>query len=118
VSARARITPTTRTLAHLRAHGYVADIAERRQGPITRDLFGCIDVVAAHPERGEILFVQCTSNNGNGNFAARLAKTRAQPTTSELLRAGVRIEVWGWKNEDHEPRIERLSIEQPASGGA
>jgi hypothetical protein len=108
--ARLRITPTTRTIAHLEARGWVVDIAERRQGPITRDLFGCIDIVAAHPERREVLFVQCTSNNGNGNFAARLQKTLAQPTTLQLLRAGVRIEVWGWKNTAAEPRIERLFV--------
>lgn len=109
MSARVRFTPTTRTIGYLESRGWIVDIAERRQGPITRDLFGCIDLVAVHPTLREVLFVQVTSNNGNGNFAARLAKTIAQPTTALLLQAGVRIEVWGWKDQAAEPRIERLS---------
>lgn len=105
VRLQSRASPTVRTLAYLAARGWVADIAERRQGPITHDLFGCIDIVAAHPGRRQVLFVQCTSAT---NFASRLTKTLAQPRTAQLLQAGVAIEVWGWKPDAAEPRIERL----------
>lgn len=103
-----RITPTTRTIDYLEARGWSVDIAERRQGPITRDLFGCVDLVAAHPERREVLFLQVTGDSG-GNVAFRVAKTMAQPATQKLLQAGLRIEVWGWRASSPEPRIVRLS---------
>ena len=115
VRMQSKTTPTKRTLAHLQAQGWVADIAERRVGPVTHDLFGAIDIVAAHPEQRRVLFVQCTSSS---NFASRLAKTKAHPTTELLLRAGVVIEVWGWSPESPNPRVERLGLEpgvaQPA----
>lgn len=106
MGARVKFTPTTRSIAYLEARGWVVDIAERRQGPITRDLFGCIDLVAAHPERRLVLFVQVTSAS---NIASRVTKTLAQPTTALLLRAGVRIEVWGWGDEAT-PRVRVLEL--------
>lgn len=121
VRMKSRNAPKDRTIAFLQARGWVAADAEGKRGPTTVDLFGCIDVVAVHPEQRRTLFVQCTSNNGNGNFAARLAKTKAQPTTHLLLRGGITIEVWGW-SDAAEPRCERLllrgavcSFEAPAA---
>ncbi|MBL8752256.1 MAG: hypothetical protein JNK15_03060 [Planctomycetes bacterium] len=105
MGARVKWTPTTRTIGFLEARGWIVDIAERQQGPITRDLFGCIDLVAVHPDKRAVLFVQVTSRS---NIASRIAKTLAQPTTRKLIQAGVLIEVWGWGDEA-EPRIERLN---------
>lgn len=105
VRMKSRNTPTQRTIAHLRAAGWLVDIAERRQGPVTFDLFGCIDLVAVHPDDKRVLFIQVTSAD---HVADRLAKTRAQPTTALLLKAGVDIEVWGW-GDSATPRIERLA---------
>jgi hypothetical protein len=86
-------TPTARTLARLRELGYRADVVERRLPRcfITRDLFGCIDVVAVRP--GEVLGVQCTSAS---HLAARLRKARAAPGLRAWLAAGAHFEVWGW----------------------
>jgi hypothetical protein len=111
VRMSARTAPLQRTLSWLRAHGWIADIAERSQGPISHDLFGCIDVVAVHPTRRETLFVQCTSAS---NFASRLRKTMAQPETRDLLRGGVRIEIWGWGDEVA-PRVEQLRLAEALS---
>ena len=86
-------TPTARALARLRELGYLADVVERRLPRcfITRDLFGCIDVVAVRP--GEVLGVQCTSAS---NLAARLARARGAPGLRDWLAAGARFGVWGW----------------------
>jgi hypothetical protein len=111
MGARVRFTPTTRSIAFLEARGWLVDIAERRQGPITRDLFGCIDLVAAHPTRREVLFVQVTDST---HLANRVTKTLAQPATLQLLRAGVRIEVWGWGNEAS-PRVRVLELPPPTT---
>lgn len=105
-----RRSPQQRTLAHLRAEGWTVDIAERRQGPISRDLFGCIDVVAVHPLRREFLFVQLTGDNG-GHVADRVRKVRTAPATRALLRAGARVEVWGWAHGRAEPRIVRMTLQ-------
>ena len=109
MAARIRITPTTRTLQFLEARGYIADICERRQGPISRDLFGCIDIVAAHPRKREVLFIQVTSHS---HRASRLAKTAEAPKTIQLLRSGALVEVWTWANEDAQPHITRLRADR------
>jgi hypothetical protein len=107
-----RTSPTKRSLALLASNGWLADIAEHRQGPITRDLFGVIDIVAVHPQNQQVLFVQCTSNNG-GHVAARRAKLKSSPATKALLQAGTRVEVWGWSHERAEPRIVALRLSGP-----
>lgn len=114
VALNTRTAPTKRTLALLAAQGYLADVAERRQGPITVDLFGCMDIVAVHPANKEILFVQVTSNNG-GNRAARVRKVQTSPHIKALLRSGARVEVWAWRPQDAAPSIVRLRL-QPAQG--
>lgn len=105
MSARVQLSPTSRTIGFLEVRGWLVDIAERSEGPVKKDLFGCIDLVAVHPTKRLVLFVQVTSAS---NFASRLKKTKAQPTTAKLLQAGVVIEVWGW-DDGATPRIERLS---------
>lgn len=111
VALNTRTAPTKRTLAYLSARGWLADIAERRRGPITVDLFGCIDLVAVHPERKEILFVQVTSVS---HLAGRVTKVATSPHTKALLRSGARVEVWAWKAAEAEPRIRRMRLQQPA----
>ena len=94
------MSPTARTLIHLRRRGYTADPVERfvagagAQGRgIRRDWGRFGDVLACHPGRREILIVQATSRP---NVGARLAKSRAQPALAAWLAAGGRFEVHGW----------------------
>lgn len=87
------MTPTARTLAALRADGWLADKVEQRIARIniTRDLFGVIDILAI---RGaEVLGVQATSRS---NVAARLRKIAESEATPRIREAGIRLEVWGW----------------------
>jgi hypothetical protein len=116
VSARLKITPTTRTLAKLRADGWLVDIVERRERYKTEDCYGCWDILGLR--QGilsgipEVILVQCTSLSG-GNFSARVKKCRANENTAKLLACGVRCEVWGWREDKPEPRIERLTVRAP-----
>ena len=92
---------TQRTLRELRNRGRIAGIVERWNqfaGPhgIRQDLFGFIDIIAIGPVGGGIIGVQSCGSD----FAAHLRKiTDSDCTTNaiEWLRAGGRIELWGWR---------------------
>ncbi|MDE2467327.1 MAG: hypothetical protein KGL35_00905 [Bradyrhizobium sp.] len=87
-------SPTQRSLSHLRGLGYVCWIVEhwnhftrRRQ-----DLFGAWDILALR--EGEVLFVQTTSGS---NVSARIRKIADNEYTPTIRKAGVRLEVHGWR---------------------
>lgn len=98
-------TPSQRCLVELRRRGWAAAVVERRLptfaggkmlafGHVTKDLFGCIDIVAVRgAELVGVLGVQACSA---GDVATRLKKAMAQPLLAEWLHAGNRFEVWGW----------------------
>lgn len=87
-------SPTQRTLDALRAEGYAAEVVEKRipYTRITKDLFGCIDIVAVKAGLPP-LAVQATSKS---NVSARLKKSRAAPDLRAWLGSGCLFEVWGW----------------------
>ncbi len=100
-----RMSPTAQTLNALRRQGFAAGIVERwiAQAGIRKDLFGCIDLIAAKP--GEpIIGIQATSNS---NVSARLTKARSIPELATWLATGARFQVWGWAkvNGCWHPRI-------------
>lgn len=88
------MTPTQRSLAHLRKLGYLAAVVEKRipRVFITRDLFGFVDIVALAD--GVTLAVQTTSGS---NVASRIKKIRASAEFQRVLAAGWRIVVHGWR---------------------
>lgn len=97
----AGLTPTQRTLRALRDQGRVCDIVERwlvnprvPGGGFRRDLFGFIDIIVLDPQQGIVGVQSCGSA-----FSAHLKKITDSPVTEnavEWLRAGGRIELWGW----------------------
>ena len=89
------MTPTARTLLELRKRGAFADVVERRLAKtfVTKDLFGCIDIVALEPGITGCLGVQCTTV---ANQAARVAKILDEPRALMWLGTGNRLQVWGW----------------------
>jgi hypothetical protein len=95
----AKESPTSRALRDLRQLGFIADKVEQRLPKcfITRDLFGCIDIVAVREGVG-ILGVQATSNNG-GNHSARRIKAIAEPRLRNWLLAGGRFEIWSYAKQ-------------------
>ncbi len=94
------MTPTARSLKLLRERGYLAEKVEQRlpiPGKfITRDLFNCIDVIAVHPERKEILGIQATSGS---NVSARITKTLEQAGFDAWRRAGGLFVIHGWAKQ-------------------
>lgn len=88
------MTPTQRTLAYLRKHGYTAAVVEKwnPHAKIRNDLFGFIDVLALRGD--ETLAVQATSGS---NTSARVKKIADAEHLSVVREAGWRIEVHGWR---------------------
>lgn len=88
------MTPTARTLAKLRADGYITEVVERWNA-YTRtrhDLFNIIDVLAVRGS--ETLGIQCTSGSCVAARVRKLAESAALPL---LLAAGWNVQVWGWR---------------------
>lgn len=90
------MTPTQRTLKHLRDQGYTAAVCEKwnPHARIRQDLFGCLDIIAINGQTREILGVQCTSGSG---YSRRVQKLRELPIVTQLSKAGMSVEVWGWR---------------------
>jgi carbonic anhydrase len=87
------VTPTARSLAHLRAQGYLAEVVERwiPGCNIRKDLFGFIDILAVRDN--EVLGVQATSRD---NVSARVAKIAEHENIAAVRKANIRLEVHGW----------------------
>jgi hypothetical protein len=87
------VTPTARSLKHLREQGLTADVVERFNS-FTRkrhDLFGIIDLIAVGDDG--IIGIQATSRS---NVSARIAKAKAEERLKVWLKAGGKFSVFGW----------------------
>ena len=86
-------SPTARSLELLREMSYTCQVVEYFHGPSRkrRDLFGCIDIVAAHPELG-ILGVQATTG---AHHATRWKKAIGCPV-HDWLAGGGHLQIWSW----------------------
>lgn len=96
------MSPTQRSLAHLKALGYQAKVVEKWNpfAKIRQDLFGG-DVLALKP--GEpVLVVQATTG---ANHAARRAKLDEEGFITLWTGAGAVLEIWSWAKQG--PRGER-----------
>lgn len=96
-----KVTPATRTIEMLQAHGYTTWITEHwirypgKKVPARRkDLLGFIDLIALQPPQPFIWGVQVTTV---GNMPARIKKILASRLAKTWLRCGQRIWVVGWK---------------------
>ena len=88
------MSPTARSLKHLREQGYLAEVVERwiPGANIRKDLFGFVDIVAIRGS--ERLCVQTTSGS---NVSARVKKIAEHENLSAVQRAGFSIAVHGWR---------------------
>lgn len=110
------MTPTQRSLAHLRKTGWTVAIVEKwnpHVGPhgIRQDLFGCLDLLAVRPIEAStpsgpdgILGVQCCAGSSAAN---RVAKILAEPRARTFLEAGGRIVVHAWRKTNDRQRGKR-----------
>jgi hypothetical protein len=97
VTAKRRkpVSTTAMALRECRRRGWVADKVEQRvRSFITRDLFGCIDIVAMTPE-GRIVGLQVTGGQG-GHHADRRAKILAEPRMAQWVSCGAELQLWSY----------------------
>lgn len=88
------MSPTQRSLKHLREAGYLCAIVEHWDhfARKRRDLFGMFDLLCVR--EGETLAVQTTSGS---NVSARVNKLTASELLGPCRKAGWAIHVHGWR---------------------
>lgn len=103
-----KTSPTQRTLAMCRKHGFTTQVVERYCTFSRRriDLFGVIDVVAMDGKN--ILGIQTTSGD---HVSHRLKKIKAEPRAKQWLESGGRLFVHGWSLKKRSRRWECREIE-------
>lgn len=79
------------------------------RGPVSRDLFGGIDVVAMKVGEPAILGIQTTSFDHRWN---RLEKLLSNPRMKLWVMTGCRLWVVSWKRERPEPYIYRVGLDE------
>lgn len=86
-------SPTQRSLEYLRELGYHCAIVEKWNSftKQRQDLWGWCDILAIR--ENEVLAVQVTSTG----VAERIKKIQESPTVALVRKAGIRIEVHGWR---------------------
>ena len=98
----AKISPTARSLKHLRELGYTAQVVEKFNPwvKIRIDLFGCIDICAIKADKIGVLGVQATTDTG-GQMSKHYQKAIKIPELEIWLRAGNRyvIQCWALKGK-------------------
>ena len=91
-----RPSPTSRTLALLRAEGWTVDICERRLSGrqfVSVDLFHAFDLAAIRPDAPGVCGVQVTSAS---NHAAQVRKLADNAAVRTWIAAGNQAVVISW----------------------
>lgn len=91
----AKTSPTQRALAECKKRGWKPAIVEKwnPHARIRQDLYGFADLVVLDGNPG-LLALQVTSG---ANLSARMAKLSAVPAVVDWLKAGLRVECWGYR---------------------
>lgn len=96
------MTPTQRSLAYMREHGYLCEVTERWNpfAKIRQDLYGFIDVLCVGED---IVGVQTTTKE---NMKARINKIANHDNYAAVIASGMRIVVHGWHKKDNRWNLE------------
>ncbi len=88
------MTPTARTLKHIRNEKHEAGVVEKwnPHSKTRHDLFGIFDIIAV-TDAG-IVGIQCTSGT---NHSARVKKMAESDKLPKWLASGGKAEVWSWR---------------------
>jgi hypothetical protein len=103
-----KTSPTQRALALCKSLGWRAGIVEKwnQWARIRQDLFGFCDLVVLDGRPG-VLAIQVTSGN---NVPARVKKLDENPAVVDWLRAGGRVEVWGYQKRGARGKAKRWTL--------
>lgn len=103
-----RTSPTQRALALCKREGWRAGITEKwnQWARIRQDLFGFCDLVVLDGMPG-VIAIQVTSG---ANVPARVKKLDANPAVMDWLRAGGRVEVWGFRKIGGRGKAKRWAL--------
>lgn len=95
-----KASPTSRSLKHLRAQGWTAQVVERwiPGANLRKDLFGGIDIVAigGTDEIGPMFDTVGVQSTSDSNVAARREKMLAIPELKLWLECGNQLVIHGW----------------------
>jgi len=95
----------TRSVRRLSETGWVADIAERKIGKLSRDWCNFADIIAIRNGHGLMPRVKMVQATGWTNVSSRLRKVRESEDAMRCIMAGCDVEVWGWDRCKAEPRV-------------
>jgi hypothetical protein len=101
------VSPTARTLEHLRQAGYsLVEVVEHwiPRARLRRDLFGCFDVLAVG---SDVIGVQVTTGS---HVADRARKLTASPALPILKGAGIKVRVHGWRKLRGQWRLREIEL--------
>src|SRR5688572_10365539 len=93
------MSPTQRSLKHMRDQGYFAEVVERwvPRVNIRKDFAGFADILCIHREnKGDIVAVQSTSDS---NVSARVKKITEHENLAVVRKGGFKILVHGWRKK-------------------
>jgi hypothetical protein len=101
------MSPTQRSLAHLKQLGYAARVVEKWNpfAKVRQDLFGgdLLALKAGTP----ILPVQATSGS---NHAARRVKLEAGAVITLWTQSGAVLEIWSWTKKGLRGKVKRWTL--------
>lgn len=88
-----------RSKEELEKHGYVVGKTEQpwnQFSKVRKDFCGFADLIAFHPDKNDVLAVQCCSDNG-GDVSAHVKKLTALDSVRKWIKQPCRrLEIWGW----------------------
>ena len=101
------ISPTQRSLKHLRELGYTVAITEKwnAHARIRQDMFGFVDLLAIRD--GVTIAIQTTSSS---NLSARRLKINAHENFPKVLSAGWLVMIHGWRKNSKNKWVLREEI--------
>jgi len=99
-----KVSPTQRSLAHLRELGYHVEVVEKWNSftKQRKDLWGWADLLAIR--KGEVLAVQVTASA----VSDRIKKIMASDTLALVRDSGIRIEVHGHRKNSKGKYVMRI----------
>ena len=107
------MTPTARSLIHLRATGAVAAVVEKwnPHAKIRQDFLGFGDILAVEPARVGVTAVQACITKDMQKRLRKILSEPVRPRVGLWLAAGNRLYIWGWakRGKRGQPKLWKMT---------